>query len=262
MENWSFLGHLLENAQTHSTVVGKIWLSIVFIFRILVLGSAAESAWDDEQSDFFCNTEQPGCENACYDQAFPISHIRFWVLQIIFVSTPPLIYLGHVTHITHWEEKRKERLKEEHEQRKIHLKGALLKTYIFNIISRIILEVTFIIGQYWLYGFHLDLLYECDNDYCPNVVDCFVSRPTEKTIFIIFMYVVAFISLFLNLLELYLLGYKKLCQVLSRRTVDSPHDSPPASSTKQFGVLQTSIKDVTNKDRGERCGAANTQATY
>lgn len=30
------------------------------------------------------------------DQAFPISHIRYWVLQFLFVSTPTLVYLGHV----------------------------------------------------------------------------------------------------------------------------------------------------------------------
>uniref|UniRef100_UPI00358EA1AF gap junction Cx32.7 protein-like n=1 Tax=Myxine glutinosa TaxID=7769 RepID=UPI00358EA1AF len=279
MGDWSFLGDLLGNAQTHSTVVGKVWLSILFIFRILVLGAAAESVWGDEQSDFYCNTEQPGCENACYDQVFPISHIRFWVLQIIFVSTPALIYLGHVTHITHREERRKERLKAEREQRreqfleklqqhcenmkkglkptqkniykqpscidetgKIHLEGALLKTYVLNIISRTILEVGFVIGQYWLYGFKLDLLYKCENDYCPNEEDCFVSRPTEKTIFIIFMYVVAFLSLFLNLLEINLLGYHKVRRALSSRTIYSQNDSPPAFPTKQFSVSETNLK--------------------
>lgn len=38
MGDWSFLGRLLENAQEHSTVVGKVWLTVLFIFRILVLG--------------------------------------------------------------------------------------------------------------------------------------------------------------------------------------------------------------------------------
>ncbi|XP_039599936.1 gap junction alpha-3 protein isoform X2 [Polypterus senegalus] len=109
MGDWSFLGRLLENAQEHSTVIGKVWLTVLFIFRILVLGAAAEEVWGDEQSDFTCNIQQPGCENVCYDKAFPISHIRFWVLQIIFVSTPTLIYLGHVLHIVRMEEKKKEK---------------------------------------------------------------------------------------------------------------------------------------------------------
>lgn len=52
-----------------------------------------------------CNTQQPGCENVCYDLAFPISHVRFWFLQIIAIATPKLLYLGHVLHVIHVEKK-------------------------------------------------------------------------------------------------------------------------------------------------------------
>ncbi|KFP86683.1 Gap junction alpha-3 protein, partial [Apaloderma vittatum] len=252
MGDWSFLGRLLENAQEHSTVIGKVWLTVLFIFRILVLGAAAEEVWGDEQSDFTCNTQQPGCENVCYDKAFPISHIRFWVLQIIFVSTPTLIYLGHVLHIVRMEEKRKEKevlkkkgnIKESNypgaaasgsgggggndnikdtlvkrgkeklpirdERGRIRMGGALLRTYVFNIIFKTLFEVGFIVGQYFLYGFELKPVYQCSRSPCPHTVDCFISRPTEKTIFIIFMLVVASVSLLLNMLEIYHLGWKKL----------------------------------------------------
>lgn len=64
--------------------------------------------WGDEQSDFICNTQQPGCENVCYDLAFPISHVRFWFLQIIAIATPKLLYLGHVLHVIHIEKKVKQ----------------------------------------------------------------------------------------------------------------------------------------------------------
>uniref|UniRef100_A0A8C9TNN5 Gap junction protein n=1 Tax=Scleropages formosus TaxID=113540 RepID=A0A8C9TNN5_SCLFO len=217
MGDWSFLGRLLENAQEHSTVIGKVWLTVLFIFRILVLGAAAEEVWGDEQSDFTCNTQQPGCENVCYDEAFPISHIRFWVLQIIFVSTPTLIYLGHVLHIAARLQEEKELLYkmgggEGDEHGKIRIRGALLRTYVFNIIFKTVFEIGFILGQYFLYGFRLRPLYKCSRWPCPNTVDCFISRPTEKTIFIIFMLVVACASLLLNLLEIYHLGWKKLKQ--------------------------------------------------
>lgn len=62
----------------------QVWLTILFIFRILVLGTAAESSWGDEQEDFDCDTEQPGCENVCYDRAFPIAHIRYWVIYAAY----------------------------------------------------------------------------------------------------------------------------------------------------------------------------------
>ncbi|XP_055492966.1 gap junction alpha-3 protein [Leucoraja erinacea] len=254
MGDWSFLGRLLENAQEHSTVVGKVWLTVLFIFRILVLGAAAEEVWGDEQSDFTCNTQQPGCENVCYDKAFPISHIRFWVLQIIFVSTPTLIYLGHVLHIVRMEDKRKEREEEirkvkdqgdkelllqngkkgklpfRDEHGKIRIRGALLRTYVFNIIFKAMFEIGFIVGQYILYGFELRPLYRCDRWPCPNTVDCFISRPTEKTIFILFMLVVACVSLLLNLLEIYHLGWKKLRQgVTNRHPVDMQHKAEPVT---------------------------------
>ncbi|XP_030576899.1 gap junction alpha-3 protein-like [Archocentrus centrarchus] len=257
MGDWSFLGRLLENTQEHSTIIGKVWLTVLFIFRILVLGAAAEAVWGDEQSDFTCNTLQPGCENVCYDKAFPISHIRFWVLQIIFVSTPTLIYLGHVLHIVRMEEKRKEkeeemcktnRFREEKEllyrnagdtggggskkekppirdeHGKIHMRGALLRTYVFNIIFKTLFEVGFILGQYFLYGFQLRPLYQCAHLPCPHTVDCFISRPTEKTIFIIFMLVVACVSLLLNLLEIFHLGWKKVKQGMTNEFV-SDHES-------------------------------------
>ncbi|KAM3861724.1 gap junction alpha-3 protein [Diretmus argenteus] len=271
MGDWSFLGRLLENAQEHSTVIGKVWLTVLFIFRILVLGAAAEEVWGDEQSDFTCNTQQPGCENVCYDEAFPISHIRFWVLQIIFVSTPTLIYLGHVLHIVRMEEKRKEkeeelrkvnRFQEEKEllyrnggeagggggggggggkkekppirdeHGKIRIRGALLRTYVFNIIFKTLFEVGFILGQYFLYGFQLRPLYKCARWPCPNTVDCFISRPTEKTIFIIFMLVVACVSLLLNLLEIYHLGWKKVKQGMSNEL------NPDRVSLRRAGIAQ------------------------
>ncbi|XP_028835088.1 gap junction alpha-3 protein-like [Denticeps clupeoides] len=281
MGDWSFLGRLLENAQEHSTVIGKVWLTVLFIFRILVLGAAAEEVWGDEQSDFTCNTQQPGCENVCYDEAFPISHIRFWVLQIIFVSTPTLIYLGHVLHIVRMEEKRKEkeeemrkslRLKEDEdlyrngagggggrkdkppirdEHGKIRIRGALLRTYIFNIIFKTLFEVGFIMGQYFLYGFQLRPLYKCARWPCPNSVDCFISRPTEKTIFIIFMLVVACVSLFLNLLEIYHLGWKKVKQGVTNKFVTErvslPDESREVAAAAAFPVLSSlpNYADVT-----------------
>lgn len=239
MGDWSFLGNILEEVNEHSTVIGRVWLTVLFIFRILILGTAAEFVWGDEQSDYVCNTQQPGCENVCYDEAFPISHIRLWVLQIIFVSTPSLVYVGHAMHYVHMEEKRKEReeaelsrQQETNEERlpvapdqgsvhtaketctkgskKFRLEGTLLRTYICHIIFKTLFEVGFVLGQYFLYGFHILPLYKCSRWPCPNIVDCFVSRPTEKTVFIVFMLAVSCVSLFLNFVEISHLGLKKI----------------------------------------------------
>ncbi|KAM7384684.1 hypothetical protein PAMA_011849 [Pampus argenteus] len=219
-------------------MVGKIWLTILFIFRMLVLGVAAEDVWNDEQSDFICNTEQPGCHNVCYDQAFPISLIRYWVLQVIFVSSPSLVYMGHAIYQLRALEKERHckkvalrrelesvdvelvevRRRIEKEMRQLEqgklnkapLRGSLLCTYMAHIVTRSLVEISFMMGQFILYGHHLSPLYKCEREPCPNVVDCFVSRPTEKSVFMMFMQTIACISLFLSLLEIIHLSYKRL----------------------------------------------------
>ncbi|XP_049458946.1 gap junction alpha-9 protein-like [Epinephelus fuscoguttatus] len=238
MGDWNFLGGILEEVHIHSTMVGKIWLTILFIFRMLVLGVAAEDVWNDEQSDFVCNTDQPGCRNVCYDQAFPISLIRYWVLQVIFVSSPSLVYMGHAIYQLRALEKERHckkvalrreleavdvemveirrRIEKEMKQleqgklNKAPLRGSLLCTYLVHIVTRSVVEVSFMVCQYILYGHRLNPLFKCEREPCPNVVDCFVSRPTEKTVFMVFMQGIACISLFLSLLEIMHLAYKRV----------------------------------------------------
>ncbi|XP_036405420.1 gap junction Cx32.2 protein-like [Megalops cyprinoides] len=244
MGDWSFLSKFLDKVQSHSTVIGKIWMSVLFIFRILVLGTGAESVWGDEQSGFVCNTQQPGCENVCYDYTFPISHIRFWVLQIIFVSTPTLMYLGHAVHVIHQEKKLRQHLQNQEarsgkcpkytdDRGKIKIKGNLLASYLAQLFFKIIFELAFIVGQYYLYGFIMVPMFPCSRKPCPFTVECYMSRPTEKTIFIIFMLVVACVSLVLNVAEVfYLLCTRVRCGPKRRRQITSAQNparltSPP-----------------------------------
>lgn len=42
MGEWGFLSSLLDKVQSHSTVIGKVWLSVLFVFRIMILGAGAE----------------------------------------------------------------------------------------------------------------------------------------------------------------------------------------------------------------------------
>nr|XP_055043065.1 gap junction protein, alpha 11 [Misgurnus anguillicaudatus] len=268
MGEWDFLGRLLDRVQTHSTVVGKIWLTVLFVFRILVLCTAAERVWGDEQSDFICNTEQPGCENVCYDKAFPISHIRFWVLQIISVSTPTLAYLGHVVHVIHVEKKVREMMKKElrneqinqflkkgyklpkysSDEGKVNIRGRLLRSYILSVFCKILLEVGFIFGQYYIYGFTLEAQYVCHRFPCPHKVDCFLSRPTEKSIFIWFMLVVACVSLLLNVIEIFYLFVKKINECLSRKREYTVTPVTPVVNKKDFKNKDQVIQNWMNRE--------------
>ncbi|XP_043928031.1 gap junction alpha-5 protein-like [Protopterus annectens] len=250
MAHHTWLYEVLGELQQHSTVIGKVWLTALFIIRVLVLGITAEYTWKDEQSEFSCDTLQPGCKNVCFDKVFPISHVRYWILQIIFVSIPTLLYTGHIIHTIQKEQQRKRKVlsstykgsniakssqqtntyQEDNMELsyndEIHghykVQGLLLETYISSILFRIVLEMGFVIGQYKLYGIFLQALYVCKHWPCPQPVNCFVSRPTEKNIYIVIMLGAAGLSLFLSLAEILYLGNKRLAKYLNKTLRASP----------------------------------------
>lgn len=245
MGDWNFLRRLLQYTQKYPTVTGNVWLMALFIFRILVLGAANQGVWADEHSEFICNTQQPGCKHACFDAIFSFSHIHFWMFQIIAVSMPTFIYLAYVFHVIlledqkvnkgkmketqngrgasfrTWSEadgsecsdkkplaQKKERLSIFSEHDKICVAGHLLKIYIGSIVFKIMIELAFIVGQVYLYGFRFLPHYVCSEVPCPNRVDCSASRSKEKTVFMLFMLTMACVSLLLNMLEICSLGLK------------------------------------------------------
>ncbi|XP_023651595.1 connexin 27.5 isoform X2 [Paramormyrops kingsleyae] len=227
--NWASFYAVISGVNRHSTGIGRIWLSVLFLFRLLVLVVAAESAWGDEKSGFTCNTEQPGCNSVCYDHFFPISHIRLWALQLILVSTPALLVAMHVAHRRHIDKKM---LKisgrgspkdlEQIKNQKFKITGALWWTYMISLFFRVFFEAAFMYIFYMIYpGYKMFRLVKCDSYPCPNTVDCFVSRPTEKTIFTVFMLAVSGVCILLNIAEgIFLVG--RACSRHFRDAQDSP----------------------------------------
>uniref|UniRef100_A0A8V0XSJ3 Gap junction protein n=1 Tax=Gallus gallus TaxID=9031 RepID=A0A8V0XSJ3_CHICK len=251
MGEWTILERLLEAAvQQHSTMIGRILLTVVVIFRILIVAIVGETVYEDEQTMFMCNTLQPGCNQACYDKAFPISHIRYWVFQIILVCTPSLCF---ITYSVHQAAKQRERrysflypLLERDAKKARTLNGVLApgadggtkdepecleakelpstpprrakakrqegisRFYVIQVVFRNALEIGFLAGQYFLYGFNVPAIFECDRYPCVKEVECYVSRPTEKTVFLVFMFAVSGICVLLNLAELNHLGWRKV----------------------------------------------------
>ncbi|XP_009882022.1 PREDICTED: gap junction gamma-1 protein [Charadrius vociferus] len=265
--SWSFLTRLLEEIHNHSTFVGKIWLTVLIVFRIVLTAVGGESIYYDEQSKFVCNTEQPGCENVCYDAFAPLSHVRFWVFQIILVATPSVMYLGYAIHkiarmVEHSEADRRSRSKsfsmrwkqhrgleeteEDHEEdpmmypeieleserenkeqqapakakhdgrRRIREDG-LMKIYVLQLLARTTFEISFLVGQYFLYGFEVSPIFVCSRKPCPHKIDCFISRPTEKTIFLLIMYGVSCMCLLLNVWEMIHLGFGTIRDTLNNK---------------------------------------------
>ncbi|NWI53518.1 CXD3 protein, partial [Calyptomena viridis] len=84
---------LLDAVQEHSPMVGRFWLVVMLLFRILVLATVGSDVFEDEQEEFVCNTQQPGCKPVCYDAAFPISHYRFLVFHVVVLSAPAALFV-------------------------------------------------------------------------------------------------------------------------------------------------------------------------
>ena len=194
--NWGFLENVLSGVNKYSTVIGRIWLSILFIFRILVYVAAAEQVWKDENKDFVCNTHQPGCENVCFDHFYPISQIRLWALQLIMVSTPSLLVALHVAYREYRESKYKRKLYED----KGRIDGGLLCTYIVSLVFKTTFEVGSLLAFYFLYsGFDVPRFVRYSADPCHNTLACYISKATEKKVY---LYIIGYTSIFYILLNI------------------------------------------------------------
>ncbi|XP_036427669.1 LOW QUALITY PROTEIN: gap junction delta-3 protein-like [Colossoma macropomum] len=200
MSDWGFLSGLFGSLQAHSPMLGRFWLLLMLVFRMLILGMVASDMFDDEQEEFSCNTLQPGCKQVCYDQAFPISQYRFWVFHIVLISTPALVFLMYAMHHhKKWQDLPRGSASSILEaKQKWHLK----RLYMINVGFRLLSEMGFLVGQWLLYGFRVEAQFPCSRFPCPYTVDCFTSRPMEKTVFLVFYFVVGVLAAFSSLVEL------------------------------------------------------------
>lgn len=130
---------------------------------------------------------------------------------------------------------------------KISIRGRLLRSYVLHLAAKIVLEVLFIVGQYFLYGFTLQTRYICTRFPCPHKVDCFLSRPTEKSAIIWFMLAAALVSLVLSVVELLYLCVKAVKECIRRRqdyTVTPV--TPPPLDRKAYRSRDEMIQNCVN----------------
>ncbi|KAI7798467.1 gap junction beta-5 protein-like [Triplophysa rosa] len=211
--SWAILESLVTGVNKYSTAIGRVWLSVVFIFRLLVLLVAAEKVFGDEQKDFDCNTREPGCLNVCYDYFFPVSHSRLWALQLIFATCPSLMVLLHVAYRD--DRERKHQLKYGEGCSHLYVntskkRGGLWWTYLFSLVFKISVDAVFIFLVYYIYEANFfPLLVKCNEKPCPQVTECFIARPTEKRIFTVFLVVTSFLCILLSLSEMLYLILKR-----------------------------------------------------
>lgn len=249
---WHLMEKLIEQSGEHSSLVGKFWVTSVFILRLLIATSISDDVWDDSQEEFVCNTLSPGCSNVCFNEYSPIALTRYWMLQILFTALPSMIFIVYTAHKLHkldlvvTERKKVEKARKElDKKRNLEIQQAnggkpqnndaedddnddkdddkpvatkltedtpskLFLAYYFVVLSRTVLEIAFIVGQYYLYTFKFMMpeLWVCQHWPCPNAVDCFVSRPKEKSVLICVFYATGVMMVCLNLLEIWHISEK------------------------------------------------------
>lgn len=195
----------------------------MLVTRLLVLLLAGFSLFSDEQERFVCNTIQPGCSNVCFDVFAPVSVYRLWLFHLILLCLPHVLFATYVAHKVlsrrysgglYNDRSRGVSpfgLENSSSSRELSLHKAPLHecqvprfycAYFLVVILRILLEVVFGAGQFFLFGLSMPKSFLCHEALCTSGVVCYISRPTEKTLMLNFMLGVASLSILLSLVDL------------------------------------------------------------
>ncbi|NXH45738.1 CXD4 protein, partial [Dicaeum eximium] len=192
---------------TFPSLAGKMWLLLMLLLRMAVVVLAGYPLYQDEQERFVCNTLQPGCSNVCYDLFSPVSHFRFWLIQTVSVLLPYAAFSIYVLHkvavhiarmhcLVHGC-KRNEALLNPRGVKELCRSAVVNRVdcgadnlsvlnfsgaYTVHLCIRTLLEAAFAAVQYFLFGFFVPDRFSCYHSPCTSTVDCYISRPTEKSI--------------------------------------------------------------------------------
>ncbi|KAM4828888.1 gap junction delta-4 protein [Thomomys bottae] len=222
MENLDLMGFLIITLNCNVTIVGKIWLIFTLLVRVLAVVLAGYPVYQDEQERFVCNTLQPGCANVCYDAFSPVSPLRFWLVQTVAVLLPYAVFSAYAVH-------RGARLAAL-EARGPHACAEGLASaqppgadpdcagaggagrlrvapdfswaYRAHVFLRTLLEAASGALHYLLFGFSVPERFSCTHPPCSSAVDCYVSRPTEKSVLMLFIWAVSALSFLLGVVDL------------------------------------------------------------
>lgn len=115
-------------------------------------------------------------------------------------------------------------------------------------------------------GFDLPRMSKCSLEPCPNTVDCFISRPTEKKIFTLFMVVSSVVCIIMCICEMIyfickrILKHKRKTNQMMRKAFADNHEmrqlAAPRSELRSKSSIRidptTSIQNLNNMPAEER----------
>uniref|UniRef100_UPI003AAAE5B4 uncharacterized protein n=1 Tax=Centroberyx gerrardi TaxID=166262 RepID=UPI003AAAE5B4 len=168
-ERRHFLSQLLARWHSPASLRGKTVLPVLQLTRLVIVGAVVRPVWQDELSEFVCDSREPGCKHAVHNQNFPFSLPLYWSLQEKLASG---------------------------------VKGHSLRAYLACLSAVILVDVGFAAGQCVNYGLSVPTHVHGNARPCPSQVSCVVSRATEKTVFTLLMFSLACVSALLSLVEM------------------------------------------------------------
>ncbi|KAM7379766.1 hypothetical protein PAMP_005293 [Pampus punctatissimus] len=200
--------------------MGKTWWMLMLVLRLFVLLLAGFSLFSDEQERFICNTIQPGCLNVCFNVFAPVSVFHLWMFHIILLCVPHLMFAIYIVHKmlsypyfggVFYCDRSRGGSPSSLENSSLNKHNDVLRgwgtprfycAYFLVVILRILLEVVFGAGQFFLFGLSIPKSFLCYEAPCTSGVECYISRPTEKTLMLNFMLGVTSLSIILSLFDL------------------------------------------------------------
>ncbi|CAH2282111.1 gap junction delta-4 [Pelobates cultripes] len=209
------MGFLIITFNYNVTPIGKIWLTIMVLLRMAMAVFAGYPLYQDEQERFVCNTLQPGCANVCYDIFSPVSYMRYWLIQTVIVFLPYALFCVHVLnkatkHMTVTNDHYRKDDPPCYHSVGLHMEiPDFSLAYTIHLLLRTSIEAGFCAGQYFLYGILVPKRFSCSQSPCTSSVDCYISRPTEKSLVMIFIWATSAVSLVLGMLDLIQVIHRK-----------------------------------------------------
>lgn len=87
-----------------------------------------------------------------------------------------------------------------------------------SLIFKASFDAGFLCILYYVYdGYDMPRLSKCSLQPCPNTVDCFISRPTEKKIFTLFMVISSAVCILMCICEMVYLICKRIHKLIKRK---------------------------------------------
>uniref|UniRef100_UPI00398F4456 gap junction beta-1 protein-like n=1 Tax=Pristiophorus japonicus TaxID=55135 RepID=UPI00398F4456 len=180
----------LSGTGAHISSLARNCLASFFAIRLFAVIVSAETVWNDDLQDLSCNSTQVGCRHQCYTELSPLSPFILFTLQVVFIFT---LSLANILYNS-W-------LRDNFSKA---TKDKLWKISFLNMFAKILIEGSFLFLCHMLYpGVLRQRVFQCDITPCEKTVVCTMQKSEQKDAFVMFMYICSFVSMLIDVIEMY-----------------------------------------------------------